>query len=1132
MKNCQDCKKEVDETKEKHGEIKDGILCMPCVELRNNPPAEAPKAEGEKPIEAAKVEAPPVAENPKKRRDIWTLDAVDKESGEGQDYRETMVTYYNENEAVAAAMKLQQENADLEVGIVYGEYETDSGTFGEPTTLSLIDLGMWPPKGQGKANPPTEQSVPAGFKRIKRINSHTGHARYLAEEAVEDIGEIPRTNIPSPYAYSPTHLVSRTTDGKRVIIVETAHKQYDVYEIPADMPLMPIDTNPPAEPDSVADSPPSEPSDDEISKEFFEELDVIENPPNPLKTIVREAKKAGKKISVKKIGNAMYGVFVEGKRVLTGAVRSVKSAMNPAEMTARRASEILEMAKERTRTGVAYGPWADQLKHVMTAEEREQVIQVWDTLPGYTSFVDALEYIAGDKKKQFPERHNPPEKENPGSYYYPEVVDVLNDRTVQRLRGSENRAEVITRAKSLAKRWKLPQYLAQVVEQREGKEDRIAWDARDKKNPPEKENPAGHTPGPWAQQGRNVHSLQFDEPLDNRNLVASVPNVNPESIANACLIAEAPDLLKVLRDEAVMMNILGGDIHRFLEENAPAGSTGLKNTVRANLLGWATEVREREMAARTAVTKAEDTVLKWPEATNPSPYAQIQRKMMLDAGITPPPDPKFRIGDKVKRDDGSDEGVISFIGGYDDYLKQYRYKVQSDRSGRKFWNENSIVLVERANPSEAENPASGAFARRVADTEKTPLWPKFVEWVRQVAAANNMTEDEIWAKWQEFERQSWDQSALTSDFLAWRHLKGLDIDGREVSGNPPEKANPTVDTYRMTFGTCRRCHKEPAHFMPLGLCDKCHSEFARLGGGPGSEDRRKRVEAFFEGSGYSPYADEFKYTPSTEGNPASDFVQKPRDFVRSVFWNIWGLQIDSNDDVYLTMYHEAVFDEHVPGIFEKTKGAGMRFEVDSKNYDSLINVIIPSGEAYVIRIPGRKTGEKSTGSWGKPVKGLPAIFGTVTSPLSTMDTRTLKTVDNPSDAPAFDYNYLTLTDLDHKVVKAFTEKKALDSKHLETDGKTLDGNWMGGRGIAEWKGDQIHFNDLGSRAAQTVQHAIRREAAPADLEGYVKPHHLIITSLDDCSARCSAGDWSMCRTGRTTKEEIEKEFKKHTSKKN
>lgn len=63
-----------------------------------------------------------------------------------------------------------------------------------------------------------------------------------------------------------------------------------------------------------------------------------------------------------------------------------------------------------------------------------------------------------------------------------------------------------------------------------------------------------------------------------------------------------------------------------------------------------------------------------------------------------------------------------------------------------------------------------------------------------------------------------------------------------------------------------------------------------------------------------------------------------------------------------------------------------------------------------------------------------------------------------------------------KVIAAFLDKEKMDGKNLSTDGKQLDGNWMGGRGVAKWEGGKIKFTDLGSKAAQTVQRAIRKEA--------------------------------------------------------
>lgn len=65
---------------------------------------------------------------------------------------------------------------------------------------------------------------------------------------------------------------------------------------------------------------------------------------------------------------------------------------------------------------------------------------------------------------------------------------------------------------------------------------------------------------------------------------------------------------------------------------------------------------------------------------------------------------------------------------------------------------------------------------------------------------------------------------------------------------------------------------------------------------------------------------------------------------------------------------------------------------------------------------------------------------------------------------------------DKMVAMAFLSQEQNDSKKLTTDGSRLDGNWMGGRGIAEWVGDQIKMNDLGGKASQTVHNFLRKNA--------------------------------------------------------
>lgn len=70
---------------------------------------------------------------------------------------------------------------------------------------------------------------------------------------------------------------------------------------------------------------------------------------------------------------------------------------------------------------------------------------------------------------------------------------------------------------------------------------------------------------------------------------------------------------------------------------------------------------------------------------------------------------------------------------------------------------------------------------------------------------------------------------------------------------------------------------------------------------------------------------------------------------------------------------------------------------------------------------------------------------------------------------------------DRRVIRAFTERIALEGHKLHTDGRSISGYWMGGRDIAVWKGGKIHFRDLGGLVEQTIHRAIRREAAPNDV---------------------------------------------------
>lgn len=75
---------------------------------------------------------------------------------------------------------------------------------------------------------------------------------------------------------------------------------------------------------------------------------------------------------------------------------------------------------------------------------------------------------------------------------------------------------------------------------------------------------------------------------------------------------------------------------------------------------------------------------------------------------------------------------------------------------------------------------------------------------------------------------------------------------------------------------------------------------------------------------------------------------------------------------------------------------------------------------------------------------------------------------------------------DHKVIRAFVEHRAAEGHKLSTDGKRLDGHWLGGSRIADWSPHGIVFHDLGSRAAEAVQRQIRYHAAPNQLAEFRK----------------------------------------------
>lgn len=107
---------------------------------------------------------------------------------------------------------------------------------------------------------------------------------------------------------------------------------------------------------------------------------------------------------------------------------------------------------------------------------------------------------------------------------------------------------------------------------------------------------------------------------------------------------------------------------------------------------------------------------------------------------------------------------------------------------------------------------------------------------------------------------------------------------------------------------------------------------------------------------------------------------------------------------------------------------------------------------------------------------------------------------------------MRLTKGDKKVLEAFLGGKRAESKKLYTDGKTLDGLWMGGNGIAAWKGGRpmIGKHRPHGKADQTVVNALKKfmpsvesQPIPVFNEEVTGSHH---GQTDLCMTATSAAD--------------------------
>ena len=71
------------------------------------------------------------------------------------------------------------------------------------------------------------------------LNSDQAHARFLAECGAGPVGYIPRfaLNVRTPYYSSPTLAVEYYQASHAVVILETAHRHWEVYELRPETPI-------------------------------------------------------------------------------------------------------------------------------------------------------------------------------------------------------------------------------------------------------------------------------------------------------------------------------------------------------------------------------------------------------------------------------------------------------------------------------------------------------------------------------------------------------------------------------------------------------------------------------------------------------------------------------------------------------------------------------------------------------------------------------------------------------------------------------------------------------------------------------------------------------------------------------
>lgn len=187
---------------------------------------------------------------------------------------------------------------------------------------------------------------------------------------------------------------------------------------------------------------------------------------------------------------------------------------------------------------------------------------------------------------------------------------------------------------------------------------------------------------------------------------------------------------------------------------------------------------------------------------------------------------------------------------------------------------------------------------------------------------------------------------------------------------------------------------------------------------------------------------------------------------------------------YSSSDQKKIVDAAVKSIPKRREGNVSRLaaDIDTIDLDGLAEVSPPGWAGSVKAMKAKKGSEKIDNPWAlawymKNKGATPHYKDQETS----KDGKPVKKKRFQNEEVELLDEDLKLTKSDRKVLAAFADQKSAESKNLSTDGKKLDGAWMGGGGLASWKGGKIHLRDTGVRSGDVIARALKRVAPKNDL---------------------------------------------------